>query len=362
VSMEYRGSFCLFDASNIRTYPLRVRDNKVGLDQFVDCERLRRSEVAIPDPKGLGLRESLTSLAQTVAEAHRAGRPVILQTGAHSIKNGLSPIWVDLIQRGILALVATNFAAVIHSFELALTGSSSESVDQALPKGEFGMAFETGAYLNHAIIEGDREAWGLGESMGRLFTDDAFRRRVLAAALEGVSDASQYYAPYDGFPYVETCLYARAAELGVPVAVPAMIGTDITDQHPSFDGAAKGATSARDFLIYTEEIAHLAHGGVVLNVGTAVMGPEVLLKAVSMVTNRDRPPKGIVTGDFDIRPFVFDDTIKDEGQYYYYLRDQKTIATRLPRVFGGTGYYIEGDQVDTIPAFYQLLMRELGVE
>jgi hypothetical protein len=357
--MEYRGSFRLFDPSRIQTYPLRARSNKVGMEQFVDCAQLRRSEVTVADPRCLGLREKLASLTHAVAEAHRARRPVILQTGAHSIKNGLSPIWIDLMERGILTLVAANFAAAIHSFELALTGASSESVDQALPKGEFGMAFETGAYLNQAMIEGHRRAWGLGESIGRLFSDDAFRRCVLAAALEGVADAAQYYAPYGGFPYASTCLFARATELGVPVTVPAMIGTDITDQHPSFDGEAKGGTSARDFLIYTEELGRLTHGGVVLNVGTAVMGPEVLLKAVSMVTNQGRPPWGIVTGDFDIRPFAFDDTVKDEGQYYYYLRDQKTIATRLPRVFGGTGYYIEGEQTHTVPAFYQLLMREL---
>jgi hypothetical protein len=359
--MEYRGRFRLFDPSRIRTYPLRVRANKVGLEQFVDCAQLRRSEVTVADPRGLGLREKLTSLAHAVAEAHRARRPVILQTGAHSIKNGLSPIWIDLMKRGILTLVATNFAAAIHSFELALTGASSESVDQVLPKGEFGMAFETGAYLNQAIIEGHRRAWGLGESIGRLFSDDAFRRCVLAAALEGVADATQYYAPYDGFPYASTCLFARATELGVPVTVHAMIGTDITDQHPSFVGEAKGGTSARDFLIYTEEIGRLA-GGVVLNVGTAVMGPEVLLKAVSMVTNQGRGPQGLVTGDFDIRPFVFDDDVRDEGQYYYYLRDQKTIATRLPRVFDGAGYYIEGDHAQTVPAFYQLLMQKLGVD
>jgi len=359
--MDYRGSFRLFDPSEIRTYPLQARGNKVGVEQFVDCSQLRRSEVECPDPRGLGLREKLTALAQTVAEHHRAGRPVVLQTGAHSIKNGLSPIWIDLMERGIITLVATNFAAAIHSFELALTGASSEAVDRALPRGEFGMAFETGAYLNHAIREGYRRGWGLGESIGRLFCDEAFREDVLSAALGGIADASPYFTPHEGFPYASTCLFSRATELGVPVTIHAMIGTDITDQHPSFEGEVKGGASARDFLIYTEEIGRLTEGGVVLNVGTAVMGPEVLLKAVSMVVNQGRPPQGIVTGDFDIRPFAFDDAAKDEGQYYYYLRDQKTIATRLPRVFGGTGYYLEGDQMHTVPAFYQLLMRALGV-
>lgn len=359
--MDYRGSFELFDASNLNTYPLRVRSSKVDVAGLVECEALRSLEVVIDDPQGLGLRDTLEALADAVADAHRSGKPVILQIGAHSIKNGLSPIWIDLMGRGIVTLVATNFAAAIHSFELALTGASSESVDQALPKGEFGMAFETGVYLNQVMIEGQRRAWGLGESVGRFFVDAKFRRRVLDAALEEVTDRSPYYAPYEGFAYLESCVYARAQELGVPATIHAMIGTDITDQHANFDGEAKGGTSARDFLVYAQHLRKFSAGGVILNVGTAVMGPEVLLKAVSMVVNQGCPPKGIVTGDFDMRPFVFQDEVRDEGQYYYYLRDQKTIATRLPRVFDGVGYYIEGNHTGTVPAFYQLAMQKLGV-
>ncbi len=358
--MDYKGSFDLFDASTLKTYPLRVRSNKVDVEGFVDCDHLRSSAaVALADPRGLGLREKIEALADAVADAHRSRKPVVLQTGAHSIKNGLSPIWVDLMERGVVTLLATNMAVVIHSFEFALTGASSESVDTVLPRGEFGMAFETGVYLNQCMIEGHRRRWGLGESVGRFFVEAEFRRCVLDAALEGVTDRSPYYVPYDGFPYLGSCVYARAQELGVPATVHAMIGTDITDQHVNFDGEAKGGTSARDFLIYAEHLKRFSDGGVLLNVGTAVMGPEVLLKAVSMVANQGCPPKGIVAADFDLRPFVFRDDVRDEGEYYYYLRDQKTIATRLPRVFDGVGYYIEGDQTETVPAFYQLLMRKL---
>jgi hypothetical protein len=361
--MEYRGSFPLFDASGLRTYPLRVRSSEADVEGFVDCEELRRSDVVLEDPKGLGLREKLEALADAVVAAHGNGCPVVLQTGAHSIKNGLSPIWIDLMGRGIVTLLAANMAAAIHAFEFALTGASSESVDKVIPRGEFGMAFETGVFLNQVMIEGLQRGWGLGESIGRFFVDSDFRRSVLDAALAGIEDRSPYYAPYDGFPYVESCVFAKAYELGVPVTIHAMIGTDITDQHANFDGEAKGGTSARDFLIYTEHLSSFSgRGGVLLNIGTAVMGPEVLLKAVSMVANRGYPPKGIITGDFDIRPFVFQDEVRDEAEYYYYLRDQKTIATRLPRVFGGVGYYIEGDQVNTVPAFYQLLMAKLSVD
>ena len=118
--MDYKGSFDLFDASALNTYPLRVRSNKVDVEGFVDCTKLRSAEMTIDDPRRLGLRGKLEALADAVAEAHANGRPVILQTGAHSIKNGLSPIWIDLVERGIVTLLATNVAAVIHSFEFAL--------------------------------------------------------------------------------------------------------------------------------------------------------------------------------------------------------------------------------------------------
>ncbi len=142
----------------------------------------------------------MEALAKAVVAARRAGRAVILQTGAHSIKNGLSPIWVDLMERGLVTLVATNMAGAIHSFELALTGESSEAVDKVLPKGEFGMAFETGRYLNQAMIEGHGRAWGLGESLARFFTDADFRNVVLEERSPRSPTPALTIFPMTGFP------------------------------------------------------------------------------------------------------------------------------------------------------------------
>ena len=368
--MRYKGSYRLFGASKVRTYPLKARPNKVSVEGFVDVARLRKSEICCPaEPwfrngvAGPGPDQSagLEELAGRIADCYREGKPVVVMTGAHPIKNGQIPIIIDLIQRGVVTLYSTNQAGTIHSFELALTGSSSESVREALPKGEFGMAFETGQYLNGAIALGWKSGLGMGESMGRLYCDADFRRRVIDQALEGRSDADEYYAPYEGFPFADSCVFAAAYSKGIPVCVHASPGADIIDQHPSFDGAAKGGTSGIDFLIFAEHMCRFTAGGVVLNIGTAIMGPEVLLKAVSMAANAGRRPDGLWTGDFDVRPFLFDDEVRDESQAYYYLRDQKSVATRIPKVFGGVGFYFQGLHEATLPPLYQYIVRQLGV-
>ncbi|MFH1708737.1 MAG: hypothetical protein ABIF71_12595 [Planctomycetota bacterium] len=347
---DYRGRFQPFDNARMRTYPLASRGNKVGLADSVDCARLRAAPPA---------RESadVAEIAGHIVACRRAGRPVILMSGAHPIKNGLGPIIIDLIERGLVTLYATNGASTIHTFELALTGASSEDVRKALPRGEFGMAFETCVYINQALTEAHAMGIGYGEAMGRLVEDAGFRKRVLDAVFKRFPDDPAYLKPYDGFPYADVSVFARALRRGVPATVHASIGTDIIDQHANFDPAAKGATSGRDFLIYTEEIAKCTAGGVVLNIGSAVMGPEVFLKAVSMAANMGRTPDKLYAANFDIRPFVFDDNSRDESQYYYYLRDQKSIATRIPRVFNGKGYYVQGDHRETLPLLYQYIMR-----
>jgi len=369
--MKYKGSYKPFDASAVKTYPLKVRPNKVELGNLVDVAALRGAEIRcsaepwfINGCRGEGPNQSagLQELAAYVVECHRGGRPVVVITGAHPIKNGEISIIIDLIERGIVTLYSTNGATMIHSFELALTGASSESVRDALPKGEFGMAFETGAYINHAIEIGRENGLGMGEAMGRLYCDAGFRRQVIDRAFAEHEDTGEYFKPYDGFPHVESCVFAAAYRKGIPVCVHASPGADIIDQHPSFNPAAKGATSGADFLVFAEEMSKFTEGGVIINIGTAVMGPEVVLKAVSMAANVGCAPNGIRTADFDIRPFVFDDDARDESQPYYYLRDQKSLATRIPKVFGGAGYYFQGLHRATLPPLYQYIMRELGGE
>jgi len=357
-----------FDLARVKTYPLKVRPNKVGLDRYLDCSALRRAEVRPPTTPWFrnGLRgeaadqsAGLQELARYVVECRRTARPVVVLTGAHPIKNGEISVITDLIERGVVTLYATNGAGIIHSFELALTGASSESVRDALPCGEFGMAFETGHYLNYAIEIGAELGLGLGEAMGRLYCDAEFRRQVIDRTFERHPDTGDYLTPYDGFPHVDACVLAAAHRKGIPVCVHASLGTDIIDQHDSFNPGAKGQTSGRDFLVLAEEMRRFTRGGAIINIGTAVMGPEVVLKAVSMAANVGCRPEGLRVADFDVRPFAFDDEARDESQPYYYLRDQKSLATRIPKVFGGVGFYFEGLHAHTLPAFYQYVMREL---
>ena len=367
--MRYQGSYPIFDLSRVKTYPLKVRKNKVEVNGFTNCARLANAPITcLKEPwfrnglKGEGPDQSagLKELAAYIVRCHRENKPVIIISGAPPIKNGQNPIVIDLINRGIVTLYSTNGAGTIHSFELALTGASSESVRDALPKGEFGMAFETGAYINYALKVGQERGYGYGECLGRLFEDAGFRRTVIDRVFRDHSDTGEYFKPYEGFPYADSCVFSAAYKKGIPACVHAMEGTDIIDQHDSYDGEVKGAVSGADFLVFTEEMRRFTKGGVILNIGTAIMGPEVVLKAVSMAANVGNKPDGLWTGDFDVRPFVFDDAVRDEDRYYYYMRDQKSIATRIPKVFGGNGFYFQGLHRDTLTPLYQFILKELG--
>lgn len=364
--MRYEGSFSLFDLSRVATYPLKARSNKVELDNQVDCKALAAGEIRCSSEpwfrnglRGEGSDQSkgLEELARYLVQCREEDKPVIVMSGAHPIKNGEISIVNDLVRRGLVTLYSTNVAGCIHSFELALTGASSESVRDALPKGEFGMAFETGHYLNYALKAGHENGLGFGESMCRLYADAGFRTEVIERTFAQHEDTGEYYKPFDGFPYVANCVFAACAEAGIPACVHASIGTDIIDQHDSFDGEVKGALSGADFLIFAREMEQFTRGGVVLNIGTAIMGPEVLLKAASMAASVGNKPQGLWTGDFDVRPFVFDDETRDESRYYYYLRDQKSVATRIPKVFGGNGFYFQGLHRHTLPPLYQYIMK-----
>ncbi len=351
--MEYKGRYSVFDNSTIRTYSVTSRKNKCSVEDFVDCDQLAAAEVVSPS------REA-EDVGRAIAQAFHDGQPVIVFTGAHPIKNGLSPIYLDWMRRGVVQLIATNGAGTIHDFEFAAMGESSEDVRGVLASGDFGMAFETCAYINQTLIEGNRRKLGCGESLGLLYNDRQFRKTVLDQVFATIDPPDgDVLKPYDGFSHVDFSVVANAFRENIPLTVHAGIGNDITDQHVNFDGEAKGGTSGRDFLIFTEMITRLTGGGVILNIGSAVTGPEVLLKAISMAANQGKAPHGIVTADFDCRPFVFDDDARDESKYYYYLRDQKSVATRIPKVFGGQGYYLEGDHSDTLVSVYQYFRKFL---
>ena len=346
MTMDYQGKYRIFDAAGIRSYPVSCRRNKVRLQHLVEPAKLCTGGFAL-DAR---CTAQIDKLAPAIPAARRDGKPVIIFTGAHLIKNGLGPILIDLVERDLVSLVAGNAATAIHDFELALIGATSEDVPDALGQGQFGMANEF-AYINQAMVLGHRMKLGLGESLGRMICDADFRRNVL----DGLTIAD---SPTD-FSFPQTSLLARCYEKNVPFTVHVGIGTDVIDQHPSFDPAAKGGCSGRDFLIFTDQVAAFTRGGVFLNIGSAVTGPEVLLKAVSMAGNVGRKPQGLITADFDLRPFD-PAAMTDESSPGYYNRDQKSIVTRIPQAFAGQGHYIRGNQLQTVPALYCAILDGLS--
>ena len=342
--MQYKGKYKIFAAARIQTYPLSTRTNKVTLSDIISPAEVAKTDFNLTDD----VKCNISAIAKAIVSARKDNKPVIVFTGAHLIKNGLGPLLVDLVERGMVTLIAGNAATAIHDFELAMIGQTSEYVPDALGKGQFGMAYEF-AYINTALELGNKRCLGYGEVLGKMICDESFRKEVLELAVKDDS-------PKD-FPHRSISVLACCYENDVPFTVHAGIGTDVIDQHPSFDGAVKGGCSGRDFLIYTNEMTKFIAGGVILNIGSAVTGPEVSLKAISMAANIAKGPNGIITADFDLRHFA-PEQMTDESMPNYYFRDQKSIATRIPEAFNGKGYYIGGDQKLTFCQLYKEIIGE----
>lgn len=343
--MKYSGKYHFFDPSQIKTYPVSGRNNKVKFSDLVFPDKLDEKTIEISKE----MEDRIESLAKDIITSRDKGNPVVFFTGGHLIKNGLSILLGELIKKGVFTLVAGNGSTSIHDFELGLFGETSEYVPQALEKGEFGMAYEFN-YINAALIVGDRKELGYGEAIGKMMVDEAFRNEVeKVLALE--KGAIQFKFP--GVSVQEICY-----QNDIPFTVHVGIGTDVIDQHPYFDGRAKGGCSGRDFLIYTDAIAKLQNGGVILNVGSAVTGPEVFLKAASMAGNIGNVPDKIITANFDLRTYNPEDFTKEDRVGYYY-RDQKSIVTRVPNAYNGKGYYIGGNQINTFPCLFKKLINLL---
>jgi hypothetical protein len=211
------------------------------------------------------------------------------------------------------------------------------------------MAYEF-AYINSALSVGNGQKLGCGEALGKMICDEGFRDEVLSLAAKEDSPRA--------FAHPELSVLTGCYKNDIPFTVHVGIGTDVTDQHPSFDGQAKGGCSGRDLLIFTNETAKLTNGGLVLNIGSAVTGPEVLLKAVSMAANTGNAPNNILTADFDLRCST-PDQMTDESSQGYYFRDQKSVVTRIPEAFGGKGLYIQGNQKQTFPLLYRMIIDKL---
>ena len=256
--------------------------------------------------------------------------------GAHVIRKGNSPLLIDLMKRKIVTHLAMNGAGAIHDFEFALIGETTESVARYISEGQFGLWNETGR-LNEVMITAAQAGIGFGEAAGR-------------AIAEG------------DFPHRDISLLANGYQLRLPVTIHASVGQDIIHAHPNLDGAALGASSYTDFLVFAEAIRHL-EGGVLLNIGTAVMGPEVYLKALSMARNVARQ-EGKVIAHFTTAVFDLIDLGPDfrveapKGTAAYYYRPYKTILVRTVQD-GGESFYIQGDHSLTIPNLYHRIIEQL---
>lgn len=327
--MIYKGRYKFFDFSSVLRYSINERPNKVKIEDFVDLDNI------LKEPLRFDTKE-LRMLANRIVQAKKSGLPVIWASGAHIIKNGLGPIIIDLAKEGIIDVIGVNGAFTIHDFEIALFGQTSENVPNALSMGKFGFAYETGRYLNKAIIEGDELQLGYGETLGKFISGELF----IGENVE--------------FLYPEFSVIYNLYKLNIPLTVHIAIGNDIHHMHPEFDGRAMGGTSGRDFGIFTHYITQLTNGGVCLLIGSAVIMVEVYLKAFSMASNTGKIPNRITTGSFDLRPVHIED-VKDESTYTYYFRDIKSIVIRIPKAFDGDGYYIKGNHKDTIPSLYKMI-------
>jgi len=302
----------MLDLRRVRTYPIAERRNLVSLADFIQPSESR----IVWDC------EDFDRLCAVIDRARREGGRILFQMGAHVIKCGLGLLVRDLMARGFIHHVAMNGACAIHDFELALIGATSEDVATGIEDGSFGMAEETGRFINETVNASNE---GFGGALGRRISQEKLPHRAHS-------------------------VLCGAFELGVPATVHVAIGTDIVHQHPTFDGARTGAASHHDFKLYVETVSGLS-GGVVLNFGSAVIMPEVFLKALSISRNLGYPVAPLYTASFDVRADVED----------YYFRPCKNVVRR-PVSRGGEGFNFSVDHRASIPSLHRKLVELAGGE
>lgn len=314
-----------FDLNAVKTYPLKKRTSKVSLDNF--CRPHEKgsgvSEFLGKLPDILGA-ENLRQLAHAIVNARSTGRAIIWGIGGHVIKTGLSPVLIDLMDRGLISSLAMNGSCLVHDFEIALVGSTSEDVDEQLPSGAFGMAEETGNGINQAIREGVEDGLGIGESLGRY--------------LENLKPDFGRYS-----------LLLQAYLRNIPATVHVTIGADIVHNHPGISPAAVGEGSHRDFRLLAGLMKELNGGGVYLNCGSAVTLPEVFLKCVTLLRNSGLQLNDFTTANLD---FI---------QHY---RPTENVVRR-PVQSGGRGIALTGHHEILIPllaAWLVELSPDTGIE
>ena len=304
------------ELDKVKTYPLAERTSKVKLDDFA---RPVGSEASLGEflsslPNVLAV-QSLRQIVERVRRARELEKPVIWGMGGHVIKTGLAPVIIDLMKRGFVSAIAANGSVVVHDAEIAMIGSTSEDVDATLAEGVFGGADETGRLLNGAAQAGATDQIGLGEAVGR--------------NLVAMNPKHRAYS-----------LLCAAYEAKIPFTVHLTIGGDITHFHPSADGASLGATTQTDFRLLAEIVRRMDGGGVYLNIGSAVVLPEIFLKCVTLVRNLGHPLSDITTANFD---FI---------QSY---RPQTNVVRRPTEKGAGSGFSVTGHHELTIPLLAAML-------
>jgi hypothetical protein len=314
----------LFDRSRLRVKPLAERVNDLELRQWL----------ALDDPTPEFQHADLDKVALRLIRAKAAGAARVMIIGAHVIRAGVNRHVIDLMERGFIDHIAMNGAGAIHDFELARIGATTESVARYIRSGEFGLWRETGE-LNDWVSEAERMALGLGENVGR---------RILES----------------DYPHRDLSILAAAYRLSVPATVHTGIGYDIVYEHPNCDGAAYGATSYRDFLMFAHTLERL-EGGAVLSFGSAIMAPEVYLKALAMARNvahqQGATIQNFMTAVFDICPIQGDyrkELAKSDPGYYF--RPHKTMLVRTV-ADGGESFYFQGEHRATVPALRRVLVE-----
>jgi hypothetical protein len=304
--------------SKVKTYPVKKRFSKIQSallgKKVKKGARVRSLIQGLPN---ILAAENLKTIARKIAAAHRAKKTVLLGMGAHPVKVGLSPVIIDFMERGIINAVALNGAGVIHDFELAYMGETSEDVAASLKDGSFGMGEETAAFLNEAINEGFNKELGIGAAVGQ-------------AILKGK------------LPHRRLSILAAGARLGTPVTAHIAIGTDVIHMHPKADGKALGDGSLRDFRTLTSVVATLGNG-VYLNFGSAVVLPEVFLKAVSLARNLGHSVQNLTTVNLD---------------FLAHYRPLTNVVSR-PTLQSGHGYNLTGHMEIMVPLLFAAVLEEL---
>jgi hypothetical protein len=314
--MPYK-KYPLLNKKNLKTIPIKKRKSLVDIKDF-----------GIPVTEGADISDFMESLPNFLAardlreiinhlkNARQEGKPIIIGMGAHVVKVGLSPVIIDLMERGWVSALAVNGAFMIHDFEIAFCGGTSEDVAENLHQGNFGTAEETGIFLNIAMKEGNTAGLGAGEAVGQY---------LLSAK----------------FPFNKQSVLYKAYKLNIPLTVHPAIGADFIHFHPGFDGAVVGALAERDFLLFASVVSQLSDGGIFINIGSAVVLPEVFLKAVAFCTGQGIEMKNFYTAVFDFN-----------RQY----RSAENVTGR-PVLNGGKGYYFVGHHEIMVPLLAAALLN-----